>query len=145
MPPIEELLRATLKRATEKFDQVNGALHAAVVEAKKAVEAVTGGMATLRLDERSNDEFETRYDLDVVVKGNDVRTLANIGVRKKGYPIYRYHDADSMNITEKFDSAEALTAYFNKLAADPDSQLIAYLAYAVRNPPPLGDGDPIPF
>jgi hypothetical protein len=134
MPTLEELLRVSLKGANERFDRANKALHAAVVEAAKAVEAVTDGKATLRLDEVRSDDDETRYDLNVVPKrGGEGRTLSNLAVTKKGFPIYRHQSSRDYTLLEQFDSTETLTAYFQKLASEPDSPLIGYLAYIVRN------------
>jgi hypothetical protein len=138
MPTLEELLRASLKGANDKFDQANKALHAAVVEAAKAVEAATEGKATLRLEEVKSDADETRYNLDIVVKEDDaVRTIASFAMGRKGFPITRLHNRESLHMLEKFDSAEAISAYFQKLASDPESPLVGYLAYIIRNAIPF--------
>jgi hypothetical protein len=149
MPTLEELLRASLKGANDKYNQANKALHASVVETAKAVEAATDGKATVRLDEVNRDANETRYDLVIMIKGLDgTRTIANFGVSMQGFPIYRYEETGGytfrgnpeFRVAEKFDSAEAITKYFQKLASDPDSSLVGYLAFIIRN-----SGDPIPF
>ncbi|SRR6266540_4669133 len=137
MPTLEELLRASLKGANEKFDQANKALHAAVVDAAKAVEAVTGGKAVLRLHKMIENEGSTDYTLRVEA-GTESRALTDFTVTKKGYPITR--NARQGVHAEQFDSPEQLSAYFQKLASDPDSPLVAFLAYVVRNQP-----DPIPL
>jgi hypothetical protein len=149
MPTLEELLRASLKGANDKYNQANKALHAAVVETAKAVEAATEGKATIRLDEVQRNASETRYDLVIVIKKDDEsRTIAIFEVGMKGFPITRYEDSEyqghpAFRVMEKFETAEAIAKYFQKLASDPDSPLVGYLAYIMRN---LGDdGDPIPF
>jgi hypothetical protein len=134
MPTLEELLRTSLKGTNEKFDQANRALHAAVVEAAKAVEAVTNGKATLQLDEVRNDDAQTRYALGVVSKGTgEARTVTYLAVTRRGFPISRHHDSDTSYPQESFDTPEKLSLYLQKLASDPDSPLVAYLAYFVRN------------
>ncbi|WP_162671899.1 hypothetical protein [Gemmata massiliana] len=147
MPTLEELLRASLKGANEKIDQANKDLHAAVVEAAKAVESVTEGKATLRLNATGSDESGTRYDLDVIVYGggNEARTLSNLGVPIKGYPIFRYTNRNRDSTVERFDSVDALKAYFQKLASDADSPLVGYLAYVVRNPVEASTSSEVPF
>lgn len=130
MPTIEELLRASLQGANEKFDQANKGLHAAVVEAAKAVEAVTEGKATLRLWKQHSDMSSTRYALGVTV-GEQHRQLSEFTVTGKGYPIHGKTGSD----VQPFDSPEALSQYFKNLAADPNSPLIAFLAYIARNTP----------
>jgi hypothetical protein len=133
MPTLEELLRASLKGANEKFDQANKTLHAAVVEAAKAVEAVTEGKATLRLVTKSSNEDGTQYRLVIIDKdGNQKRRLANLTVPLEGYPITRI--ADPASSMAQIKSPEELATYFQKLASDPDSPLVAYLAYIARNP-----------
>ena len=147
MPTLEELLRASLKGANEKFDQANTSLHAAVVEAAKAVEAATEGKATLRLSGATQDESGTRYSLGVLAKdAGSFRELAVFFIPQRGFPIYR--ETRSREIEGSFHSESALKAYFNSLATDPDSPLIGYLAYILRstsNPPSHSPDDPIPF
>ncbi|AMV23903.1 hypothetical protein VT84_05875 [Gemmata sp. SH-PL17] len=132
MPTLEELLRASLKGANVKFDQANSDLHATVVEAAKAVEAVTGGKATLRLFPIAKDDTATGYDLCVVTVGQQFRKLTSFTVTGAGYPIAR-HASPEQTAEQHIKSSEELSSYFRKLASDPDSSLVAYLAYIVRN------------
>jgi hypothetical protein len=130
MPTLEELLRTSLKGANEKFHQANEALHAAVVEATKAVEAVTGGKANLRLQKGGEDESSVRYELHVRT-GDQARALGTFIVTKQG-SIHRQGGVSTD--TEQFDSPEQLSAFFQKLASDPNSRLVAFLAYILRYP-----------
>lgn len=146
MPTLEELLRASLKGANEKFDQANRALHAAVVETAKAVEAATDGRATVRLQEVDVDESGTRYSLNVHTKGMGGRDLAYFFLPQRGFPIYG--ESQNREIKDTFPSATALDTYFSALASDPDSPLVGYLAYVVRHLAAHADStahDPIPF
>lgn len=147
MPTLEELLRASLKGANEKYDQANKSLHAAVAEAAKAVETVTGGKAFLRLHQVEQAVDWTRYRLVVASKsGKEVRSLTILEVPLNGFPIERLEDdrhTENLTILEKFDTSEQLHKYFRTLVSDPNSPLVAYLAYILRNTPE-GGGDPIP-
>jgi hypothetical protein len=157
MPTLEELLRASLKGANEKYDNANKALHAAVVDTAKAVESATKGKATVRLNIVSRDAGEIRYELRIVINDvSDTRSIANFAIGTKGFPILRYEDEDFSyqgrtvyRIEEKFESAEAISNYFKNLVSDPDSSLVGYLAFIIRNLDSgdnSGDnGDPIPF
>ena len=137
MPTLEELLRASLKGADEKINKADHDLHAAVVEAAKAVEAVTDGKATLRLRVRRSDAFQQNrfeYELGVIDRfGQEFRTLASLKVSESGYPISAFDTSGRNWENRAIDSAEELSAYFRKLASDPDSFLVAYLAYINRN------------
>ncbi|MBA4191592.1 MAG: hypothetical protein C0467_26735 [Planctomycetaceae bacterium] len=140
MPTLEDMLRASLKGANERFELANKALHSAVAEAAKAVEAVTGGKATLQLVEHGKRETGSRFDF-VVTAESQQRPLATFDVPNSGFPIRRLHDEGGF--AESFPSAAALASYFQKLASDQDSPLVAHLAYIVRNASP--DEGPIPF
>jgi hypothetical protein len=149
MPTLEEMLRASLKGANERFDQADKALHIAVAEAAKAVEAVTGGKATLRLNPRPRDEYGLRYDLVIVAKSRDssqIRPLGILIVPTNGFPIHS--QAPTMpGPDQQFNTAEDLSAYFQRLASNPGSPLVGYLAYIIRNPSesPSENGDPSPL
>lgn len=137
MPTLEELLRVSLKGANERFDQANKTLHAVVVEAAKAVEAATEGKATVRLHVIESNESGTRYSLQVCDrKGTDTRFLTDFNVTKNGFPIFEGSNRNAIG------SAEAFTSYFQKLMSDPESPLVGYLAYIVRN---SATTDAIPF
>ena len=139
MPTLEELLRASLKGANERFDSAKNTLHAAVVEAAKAVEAATGGKATIRLEEVSKKEAETRYSLEVIMKGTDeVRELEIFSVSSNGFPIRAL--AEGGGAYNQFNTEESIVKYFEKLASNPESPLVRYLAFIIRN-----SDEPIPF
>jgi hypothetical protein len=138
MPTLEELLRASLKGADEKINKANSDLHAAVVDAAKAVEAVTGGKATLRLRGRGGDTFDgnrLKYELGLVDRlGKEFRALASLNVSVSGYPITAFDQSGKTWDSREINSPEELSAFFQKLASDPDSFLVAHLAYINRNP-----------
>ena len=151
MPTLEEMLRASLKSANEKFDKANNDLHALTAETAKAIEAVAEGKATLRLAEAERTVYWTRYDLVLTSRsGNESRKLALMGVTKSGYPIQRLEGTERRNtftIAEEFDSLKELSAFFQKLASDSDSTLVAHLAFDAnrRHAPAQGDEKPAPF
>ena len=98
MPTLEELLRASLHGANEKFDAASKVLRAAVVDLAKAVEAATEGKATVRLRPKSRTQGRTGqmnspenaiyYSLVVLAKGDDEgRELTTFCVDYNGFPI----------------------------------------------------------
>jgi hypothetical protein len=134
VPTLEELLRASLQGANRQHNEADADLHREVVAAARAVEAVTDGRATLRLIRSAEDRAATGYDLCVVaIDGSEPRKIDSFTVTERGYPIMRHVDLFE-TAEEKFRSADEVNGYFRKLAADPDSLLVAYLAYYTRQP-----------
>ncbi|MDY3552574.1 hypothetical protein R5W24_001658 [Gemmata sp. JC717] len=141
MATLEQLLRAALRGAGEQFNEASKALHVAVVELAKAVEAATEGKATVRLRPKSRLQGRTGkmespenaiyYSLVVLAKGDDEgRELTTFCVSYNGFPIS--YEIDHQ--WHKFWSPEEFaTDYLTKLASDPDSPLVGYLAFIVRN------------
>lgn len=134
MPTLEDLLRASLQGANRQHNEADAALHREVVAAARAVEAVTDGRATLRLIRSAEDRTATGYDLCVVASdGSEPRKIDSFTVTARGYPILRHTDLIE-TAQEALHSADAVNDYFRKLAADPDSLLVAYLGYYTRQP-----------
>jgi hypothetical protein len=136
MPTLEELLRASLKGADEKLNQARSDLGAAVVEAAKAVEAVTAGKATIRyrIQKRTHHERGDFFDYEIGIvtrSGEQFRALVDIAVPVNGYPIF-VHDPAGVE-ERRINSPDELTAFFHELASESDSPLVAHLAFINRN------------
>lgn len=140
MPTIEELLRSTLKGVNDQHSRADGDLHRAVAEVAKATQVLSGGLLTVRLYPAKSVAQSTRYVLRLHYRNEESRFIGFYVVAASGYPI-RFYDSEYLANdvtylpsapTGQFDTPDEVNEHFRRIATDPSSPLVVYLAYAVR-------------
>src|SRR5262249_22673335 len=133
MPTFEEVLRTTVSGVNEQYDRANRDLHRVVAEVSKSVQAASNGLASVVLRRTSEGSGGATYKL--VLKSHrdsEERDLAAISVPLQGYPI-QVAGAAPPSLYGLKQSADELTGGFQKMASDPNSPLVAFVAYLLRN------------
>ena len=134
MATLEEQLRNTLKNLNDRFSQVGGDLNRAVAEVAKAVSTVSEGMLQLKLRRVGRVANALNYELILTYRGEDSRPIALYEVPLSGYPIEEFaiSNVEPRALQATIASPAELTEHFQRMVNDPESPLVGYLAFAVR-------------
>jgi hypothetical protein len=134
MSPFEELLRNTLKNLNEQLSQAGGDLNRAVAEVDKAVSAISEGTLHLKLRLCGRSVNPLNYELALIFRGEDSRPLVIYEVPLSSYPIgvYEISNVEPRAKIGSIHSEAELTEHFQRIVTDPESSLLGYLAFAVR-------------
>jgi hypothetical protein len=136
----EDVLRGTMSRPNQDFDQADADLQAETKVASVGIENLTNQRGSLSLSPAKEDPAGVWYELWLHFRpagqvkpaphGEAARpkkyTLGTFFVPWKGYPIRTGYGRE-------LPDRPSITAYFVEMARDPASPLVNYLAFNLRH------------
>lgn len=137
--PFASALRLSLGQALEAFETADADLHAAVNDADAAVQDVTGGSLSLKLDRISDTARGRSYDLDLLGVSGQTDGIYNVGgffIASKGYPIKYGNNLSSYDGAFEtkgyLKNIDEIKSHIMGMMSNPDSPITVIIVYEMR-------------